>query len=57
MYSAGVTGHDVAPFSYQFFDVDIYFLLFTRAKVKVKVKQKGNFSEHCKSENQKEGSF
>ena len=41
------------PLSYQFFDVDIYFLLFLH------IKQKGNvnFLEDCKSENQKKVVF
>ena len=44
MYSAWLTG-----LLYQFFDVDIYFLLFTCESKSCKT----NFFEDCKSENQR----
>ena len=40
MYSAGVTGHDVTPFIFQFFDVDVYCLLFTCKSKSCQTKRK-----------------
>ena len=48
----------MSPLLHQYFDVDIYLFSSSLAKVNV-VKQKGNvnFSEDCKSENQKKVVF